>query len=140
MGIQVKQCKDCNKLFHSFGGDLCLECSEKVDGYFRQVRDYLYAHPDAGILEVTKNTGVEESYILSFLKEERLSLNKESEYIKCEQCKNPITSGRLCSACKERLSTMLDTVVMPEKKDQKPKQKSSLRSGPGKLHLKYGDD
>jgi len=142
LSIQIKQCKDCNRLFHSLGNNLCPDCSEKVDNYFRLVRDYLYANPEADVLEVSKNTGVQESYIFEFLREERLSLNKDSEYIKCEQCGSAINSGKLCNSCKERLSRILETAAAPAaaSKEKAQQQKESFGRGLGKVHLKYGSD
>ncbi|HWR21880.1 MAG TPA: flagellar protein [Feifaniaceae bacterium] len=109
--MKVKQCRMCGKLFQSVGGSMCMECEDRLDQEFRLVRDYLYEHPEADIMELSKETGVSERSILQFLKDERLTLSVPSESIRCEHCGKAIASGKICAACKDRLSRILENMT-----------------------------
>lgn len=123
--MQVKQCRNCGKLFNSLGRSVCLECEEELDRQFRRVRDYLYDHPNADIAQIVKQTEIPERTILQFLREERLSLQGGSAdgALVCEQCGKPIPSGKICVACRERLSSLLESKLeswTPAKAQQTP--------------------
>ena len=109
--MQVKQCRNCGKLFHSLGSPVCLECEEILDQQFRLVRDYLYNHPGADIPEIVQQTNVSERSILQFLREERLSMRASDMGggLRCEQCGKSIPSGQLCVDCKEKLSKLFES-------------------------------
>lgn len=77
---------ECKKLFQSYGGSICPNCMDEMDKAFRKVRDYIYDHPQADIVEITQNTGVPEKWIFDFLKEERLEFTTGSTMLSCEQC------------------------------------------------------
>ncbi|MHB1313900.1 MAG: hypothetical protein ACYCX2_00270 [Christensenellales bacterium] len=110
-----------------------------------QVRDYIYAHPDSDIVEITKETGVNERTILDFLKEDRLSLNTEG-LLACEKCGRSIKAGRFCSNCQRFYEDALK--VMGKNKDFKGHERKEEISGRGipdfpikgkKMHLTYND-
>lgn len=97
--MDIKKCQICSKIFASAGGNICPDCSKKINEMFEKVRDYIYQHKDNDIKEVSKATGVSESWILRFLREGRLILSKESIILRCERCNKPIRTGRYCSEC-----------------------------------------
>lgn len=137
--MMVKQCRACGKLFQSLGNPLCMECNEQLDEQFLLVRDYLYSHPSASVIELAKATGVSERNILMFLKEDRLALNQESELMRCEKCGRAVASGRLCELCKEELSNVLaskvkETAPAPEHSTE---ERKSVSYRLGKMHLDY---
>ena len=103
MATDIRQCKMCGKLFHGLGNPLCTDCNDEMDRRFVKVRDFIYAHPEAGIPEIVEKTGVPEKNILSFLREERLVLQRVSGMITCERCSKPVASGRFCEECKNEL-------------------------------------
>ncbi len=142
--MQVKQCRSCGKLFQSLGSPLCMECNEQLDERFRLVRDYLYSHPSASVIQLSKATGVSERDILTFLKEDRLALNQESELMRCEKCGKAIASGRLCEHCKEELSRVLSSKAKETAPGSAPgpvpgmEERKSVSYGRlGKMHLDY---
>jgi hypothetical protein len=51
-------------------------------------------------MEITENTGVDEKYVLEFIREDRLTLNSKSDRLFCERCGAEIRSGRYCKTCK----------------------------------------
>ena len=134
MGSNVRQCRQCGKLFQSFGAGICPECAEELDRSFRVVKDYLYDHPDANVFEITKETGVAEKMVLSFLKEGRLSINTGENMLQCEKCGKPISEGRFCNECRSMLENALSSAFKPEpeKRDETRKSGSS-----GRMHVSH---
>jgi len=105
--MNIMQCQFCKKPFQSIGRRICPDCLEQVDRGFVTVRDYLYDHKHADIDTVCEDTGVSKHIILHLLKEGRLTLGDESDgagVLFCEMCKKPISSGRLCSSCKDKVT------------------------------------
>ena len=115
MSTNVKQCRHCRRLFQSFGSNLCPVCAEELDGYFITVKEYLYDHPNADLLETTRETGVPEKIVLGFLREGRLSVSGMSDMLKCEECDAPISSGRFCPDCQNKLEQMLSSAYRRRK-------------------------
>lgn len=97
--MEIRNCKRCNRLFQYNGVKYCPKCLMEMDEMYKKVRDYLYEHPDATIVEVSEATGVEEKIILEFLREGRLELKEPSPVLTCERCGKPITTGRMCKEC-----------------------------------------
>lgn len=150
MSMNIKQCKMCGRIFPYISKQICYECEKKLDEYFLKVRDYLYTNPVADVVELSKNTGVEEKYILDFLREERLTLNKEGSTLYCDCCGRPIKGGKYCDVCKTDLhKAFTDAVDVAKKqtasdseKDYCISNKASSRQGgfkqsgfKGKTHL-----
>jgi hypothetical protein len=113
--MEVKQCDFCRMPFQSSGGKICRDCLIKLDEDFIKIRDYLYEHDNAGIEEVSEATGVSKKSIMHLLKEERLLVGDEHGYnggiLKCESCKRPINTGRMCAACKKEVLSALQESV-----------------------------
>ncbi len=134
--MQVRQCRMCGKLFQSMGSYVCLECEERLDQEFRLVRDYLYDHREADIMEISKETGVSERSILQFLKEERLTLSVPSENIRCEHCGKPVMAGKICADCRDRLSRLLENMAEAAAAKQAEKKASAeVMSYQGRKHF-----
>jgi flagellar operon protein (TIGR03826 family) len=124
----VKQCRQCGRLFESFGAHLCPRCVDEMEQNFIIVKDYVYDHPDANVFDVTKETGVPEKTVLEFLREGRLSM--QASELECEECGTPISSGRLCSECKNKLENVLMSAYKPAKKEDKS-------PGTARMHIDY---
>lgn len=125
----VKQCKQCGRLFESFGAHLCPRCADELEQNFLVVKDYVYDHPDANVFDVAKETGIPEKMVLEFLREGRLSMNTAE--LDCEECGKPISSGRFCSECKNKLENVLMSAYRPPKKEDKSPPS-------GRMHIDYG--
>ena len=125
---KVKQCKQCGRLFESFGESLCSRCIAELEDLYTKVKDYVYDHPDANVFDVSKETGVPEKTVLEFLREGKLSMNAAE--LECEECGKSISTGRLCSECKNKLENVLMSAYKPPKKEDK--------SPPtGRMHIDY---
>ncbi|MDD3840300.1 MAG: MerR family transcriptional regulator [Clostridia bacterium] len=101
--MNIRNCKQCGKIYAYTGSDLCPVCRKEEDDMFDKVREYIYSHPGANTLEVSEETGVEEKIILKFLREGRLELKTAGLGLDCERCGVSITTGRYCSKCAKDL-------------------------------------
>lgn len=126
----VKQCRKCGRLFESFGESLCPRCIAEMEEDYIKVKDYVYDHPDANVFDVSKETGVAEKTVLEFLREGKLSMSAAELY--CEECGKHITTGKLCSECKNKLENVLMSAYRPPKKEDKDKTPPS-----GRMHIDY---
>ena len=105
--MRILQCIFCKKPFQSYGSKICPTCLEKMDESFIKVREYLEEHPYADIDTVSQETGVSGKMIMYLLKEGRLIIGddeKGNPILKCESCKRPVSTGRLCEPCRDNLS------------------------------------
>ncbi|MCE5236804.1 MAG: flagellar operon protein YvyF [Clostridiaceae bacterium] len=139
MAADIRQCKACGKLFHSLGNPLCGECNDEMDRRFVKVRDFIYAHPEAGIPEVVEKTGVPEKNILAFLREERLVLEKASGLLGCERCAKPITGGRFCDECKNQLLKAFTPAANVVRKGAEPAESEAKKTPPQKQSSRKDD-
>lgn len=97
--MDIRNCKRCNRIFQYNGSKYCPNCMIELDKMFVIVRDYLYDHPEANVVQTSEATGVDEDIILEFLKQGRLELSRPSLAYVCERCGRPITTGRYCQNC-----------------------------------------
>lgn len=134
MGVTILQCKQCKRLFQSFGSSFCPDCVQKLEENFELVRKYIYDNPHANVVEISQETDVPERDILYFLKEGRLSIAEGDGMLLCENCGRSIITGRYCDHCKKIFEKELSAVyVGPEKKKQ------DRASGLGKMHIDLND-
>jgi flagellar operon protein (TIGR03826 family) len=117
--MNIRQCANCGKIFQSFGNSVCEDCAEEKDRAYIKVRDYIYAHPSADMVEIVDKTEIPEKWIMEFLREERLTLGTATGILLCDQCGKPITSGRLCAGCKERLANAISKAVPDNMKEHR---------------------
>jgi len=122
----------CGRLFQSYGSVCCPECVDEMDKAFVKIKEFLYEHENAKIVDVVEGTGIAEKYVLQFLKEGRLSIEGAEDALRCEDCGRPISSGRYCSNCREKLVNVLSSVVEGQKKSM------PTISTRAKMHGKYG--
>jgi len=114
-----------------------------LDSAWFLIRDYLYEHGNAGIEEVSYATGISKKYIMYLLKEERLLVGDENGdvggFLKCEACKKPIRTGRMCGSCKKQIisemSESISAISIPKKKEKEVEEEESI-DGVAKLSLK----
>jgi len=114
-----------------------------LDSAWFIIRDYLYENDRASIEEVSLATGVSKKYIMYLLKEERLLVGDEQGdvggFLKCESCKKPINTGRMCKSCKNQIvsemNESISAISIPKKKVKEVEEEESL-DGVAKLQLK----
>lgn len=138
MSYKVQQCRQCKRLFQSYGANVCPECADKIDKDFISVKDFLYDNPNANVIEIIEETGVSEKTVLSFLREGRLSVSSNNGILECSECGAPISTGRYCSSCMSRLENALrgaSKSVLPKK--DKENNFSSGGAHTGGIHSDY---
>ncbi len=135
MRPKVLLCKQCGRLFQSVGASYCPECADEMEKAFITVKEYIYDNENATLLDIVENTGVPEKHVLYFLKEGRLNIDNTDEVLNCEDCGRPISSGRFCSVCREKLASALGSISAAAKGNKNPE--TTVRA---KMHSRYGRD
>lgn len=109
--MEVKNCKDCGRLFNYIGGDrLCPACMKKLDETYAKVKEYIYDHPGATINEVSEENEVSVNQIKKWVREEKLSFSDDSPVgLACESCGKLIKTGRFCKECKAKVANELES-------------------------------
>ena len=130
--MDVRNCKQCNKLFNYIGGvPLCPDCIKKAEDKFDDVKAYIYDHPRCGMQEVSDVMEVSIAQIRKWLKEERLSFSEDSEIaLNCEKCGKRILTGRYCKSCKAEVLNQFGGVYKkeePKKEQEKNKTENKMR-------------
>ena len=108
--MDIRNCRRCDRIYQYRGSRYCPSCMLELDEIFVKVRDYIYDHPNATILEVSEALDVEENIILEFLREGRLELSSPGLDYLCERCEKPITTGRFCNDCIQELDRSMKRV------------------------------
>ncbi len=134
MTARVIQCKKCARLYQSIGASpYCPNCMDELERSFDLVKNYIYDHPNANVVEISTETEVPEKDILHFLKEGRLSVSEDNGILSCEICGSAITTGRYCVSCQSKLERELTASLNDAmQKDKKPSSK-------GKMHINLRD-
>ena len=142
--MEVRQCDFCRMPYQSYGSKICPDCVIKLDVDFFTIKEYLYEHDGAGVEEVSDATGVSKKSILFLLKEERLLVGDDKGnvggFLKCESCKRPINTGRMCAGCKNEVLAAIQESVAPVNRpkrnvvDREPAEENI--KGVAKLQLK----
>ena len=130
--MDVRNCKQCNKVFNYIGGiPLCPECVKKSEDKFEDVKKYIYDHPRCGMQEVSTELEVSIAQIRKWLKEERLSFSEDSDIaLSCEKCSKKILTGRYCKACKDTMASQFGSLYKkeePQIKIEKKKTENKMR-------------
>lgn len=97
-------CNICGRSFENTASvNICKNCIEQDISDFNKIRDYLFIHPKAKMLEVSTNLDIPIRKIKRFLRESRLEIvEKDNPFLKCDNCGKPICLGTLCEDCKDK--------------------------------------
>ena len=126
--MDTRNCKMCGKLFNRVRSPFCPECTKELDEKFKQVKDYLYGNPDAGIAEVSEEVDVSQSIIQHWIREERLSFSENSKVsFSCESCGAPIQTGRFCKRCKSKMQQELQKVYAVPLQERERRKEGSAK-------------
>ncbi|MBQ3790460.1 MAG: flagellar protein [Lachnospiraceae bacterium] len=111
--MQIKNCEKCGKMFQWVAGDvICENCKKAAEEAFQNVKKYLEEHPSATMNELSKECDVKLTKIQQWVREERLVFAKGSPVeLTCENCGEPISTGRYCNKCKAQLASGLGNLI-----------------------------
>ncbi len=128
--MQIKNCVKCGKMFQWVAGDMvCEACKKKEEEDFQKVKKYIEDNPSATMNEISKECEVKIPKLQQWVREERLVFAKGSPIqLTCENCGEPITTGRFCAKCKAQLATGLGNSIA------KPVAPAPERKKPGAGH------
>lgn len=126
--MEVRNCRSCGKLFNYTGRGICPSCVRKLEDKFVDVKEYIRNNPNASIAEVSEENEVSINQIKNWIREERLILSKESNIgVECERCGKLIRTGRICEACKKKVTNDLEGVSKANKKPEPEKKIQSSK-------------
>ena len=123
--MNARNCRKCGKLFNYVSGPpICMACREALEVKFQEVKEYIREHNHATIPEVAEACDVSQNQIQQWLKDERLAVAEGSGIaLLCENCGEPIASGRFCAKCKSSMANQLnESIRKPEAPKPQPKK------------------
>lgn len=103
----MRTCMRCGMAFQYNGSGhiICPICREIDQREFDRVRDYVYEHKGATVMEVADEVDVKPYIIEGFLRAGRLEIpNDSTVFLHCEKCRKEIRSGRFCNDCAAQLT------------------------------------
>lgn len=105
--LNMRNCMRCGMMFQysNTGHVICPRCREEDMRDFDRVRDYVYEHKGATIMEVADELNIRPTIIEGFLRAGRLEIpNDSAVFLHCERCRKEIRSGRFCPDCAAQLT------------------------------------
>lgn len=136
----VRNCRRCGKIFNYIGGaPICHDCRRQDDEEFKKVKEYLYDHPRASIIEVSKELEISVQKIKGYLKEGRLEIIGEdgNMVLECEKCGKSINTGRFCNECSRELAEGIKSTADEIKKS--PSNDTGTKRAMGMKYLNKFD-
>lgn len=109
----------------SRGRDVCQSCIKEESDNYLKIFHYLSTRPSATASEIAQATEVDIKEIHRYVRENRLQLVKIDTGLTCESCGIPISQGKICDKCRQKLSEEIKGEI-DKKKNDKPKE--SLQS------------
>lgn len=127
--MDIRNCKNCNKMFNYIGKPICPTCEKLLEDKFQEVKKYVKEHPEAPITMVAEENNVSVNQIKRWVRQERLAFSDASMVgLECEKCGAMIKTGRFCDNCKTAMTNNLASAI--KKKPEpvvEPRQKESAR-------------
>lgn len=127
--MDVKNCRDCGRLFNYIGGmRLCAGCKAKLDEKFVEVKEYIRENKGATIPMVAEACDVSQKQITQWVREERLEFSEESTVtLQCESCGAAIRTGRFCNGCRSEMTRNLQSIYAPPQQQRVSKDGAKMR-------------
>ncbi len=122
---EIANCARCDAVFVKGIRDICPDCHKEEEKAFDIVYQFLRQkkNREATMAEIVEATGVEEAWIIKFIKEKRLLTTQfPSLNFPCEKCGDPITQGRLCSSCAKELKAELELHEKQQKQENEKRK------------------
>lgn len=113
--MNVRNCRKCKRIFNYLTGpQLCPSCKEELENKFQEVKKYLFNNRNATVSDVVQNCDVDDRQVREWIREERLEFSSGiNAGVTCENCGDPITTGRFCAKCKASIMNDLGSVARP---------------------------
>ena len=132
--MEARNCVRCKRLFQYVGGPpICPICKEKEEETFKVVKDYIYEHREANMVQVSNDTGVPAKIIEKFIRDGRLIITDDSPiFLQCEKCGADIKTGRFCDECSRSLS---NEMRISSRQPEAPRETTSDGPNKNKMHF-----
>ena len=124
--MNLRNCARCGKMFNYVSGPaICELCKKAIEDDFQRVKQYIEENPRASLREISEDNQVTTKQIQQWIREERLMFSKDSPIqLLCENCGEPITTGRFCAKCKGTMAnTLNNSIAKPKPALQQPVKK-----------------
>ncbi len=120
--MEVRNCRNCGRLFNYIGGsykNLCPSCIDTVEEKFQQVKKYVEDNPGCTMDELTNTMEVSTRQVEKWIREDRLCFADDSPIgIDCEKCGMMIKSGRFCDGCRAAMTNQMSSLYKSANKKQ----------------------
>lgn len=136
---ELMNCKLCGKVFQANEfTQVCQNCTTQDESEYGELREYLIEHPRASIYEVATNLDISINKIKYFLREGRIEIvEKVNRFLLCEECGQPIRSGRYCEECLSKHSSHSYKSVFIGNPNTKSNAKTNNSSSKSELKINY---
>lgn len=125
---QLANCPQCGGLYvESAFRKVCEPCYKKEERLFQTVYEYIRKRENrtATLMQVVKETEVEENLIYKFIKQGRLQVAQFPNLgYPCDHCGALIREGKMCIECRDELKRELSTIEQIEKRQQQSEKKA----------------
>ncbi|MDR1160550.1 MAG: hypothetical protein LBK69_08005 [Syntrophomonadaceae bacterium] len=138
MGVELRNCTECGRLFAYEGKSICNRCLDREDVKYSIVRKYVRENPGASIIQVAEATKIEESIVLHMVKDGRLKVGGYTAINNCVRCGKRISEGTYCETCLSAINKELRMAIEPGEEfvdEKKPKGKSKSRQD--KMYVRH---
>lgn len=107
--MSLANCSRCGRVFAAVRGsrELCQACLKEEDDNYLKVFHFFTKCPSATAQEISQETGVDIKEIYRYVRENRLKLAETDTGLFCEGCGIPISQGRICEKCGQKLAQEL---------------------------------
>lgn len=139
--MSLANCSRCGKVYAAVPGsrELCQACLKEEESNYLKVFHFFTKRPSATAQEISQETGVDIKEIYRYVRENRLKLAKTDTGIYCEGCGIPISQGRVCEKCAQKLAQELKQDI-DKYKGQGAKDTSRKDQRPDPKYLKERRD
>lgn len=131
--MDLRNCKNCGKMFNYIGTPVCPSCEKSLEDKFQQVKQYVRDHPEDSITMVAEENDVSVNQLKRWVRQERLAFSDSSLVgLACENCGAMIKTGRFCESCKLQLINNVSSALTPKKEKPTPQIR---KDGPAKMRF-----
>ncbi len=116
----MANCPKCGKLFNRQSRPICDFCFKKDEECFEKARSFLRENPDKDVEEICEETGATRKQVLRWVREGRLDITSASgSGLSCSKCGVPISTGRVCKNCANKLKSTIGGLQKVEDESNK---------------------
>jgi flagellar operon protein (TIGR03826 family) len=131
--VSLANCSRCGKVYLQVvgGREVCPTCIKEEDSNYLKIFHFMTERPSATAQEIAQATEIDIKEIFRYVRENRLRLVKSDTGLFCESCGVPISQGKVCEKCGNKLSEEAKNDIDKIKQTRsRPSPKNQDTSGP----------